>query len=179
MTALTDSARHATVSTPPGPFTVVVTTDADGRDVVLASGWTADLGDLLPVVHPSLRPVSSLRVDDLPVLDVVEKFFAGDVTAIDDVAVRQHSGPFLTEAWEILRTVPAGQPDSYASFAARCGRPAAVRAAANACARNAAALFVPCHRVLGTGGGLGGFRWGTPVKRWLLDHEAEHAPVTA
>ena len=168
-------ARHATVTTPPGPFTVVV--DAD--DVVLASGWTADLGDLLPVVHPTLRPVSSLRVDDLPVLDVVEKFFAGDVTVIDDVPVRQSSGPFLTEAWEILRTLPAGHPDSYASFAARCGRPAAVRAAANACARNAAALFVPCHRVLGSDGGLGGFRWGTPVKRWLLDHEAEHAPVLA
>jgi methylated-DNA-[protein]-cysteine S-methyltransferase len=132
---------------------------------------------MLPVVHPTLRPVSSLRVDDLPVLDVVEKFFAGDVTTIDGVAVHQRSGPFLTEAWEILRTVPAGRPDSYASFAARCGRPAAVRAAANACARNAAALFVPCHRVLGSDGGLGGFRWGTPVKRWLLDHEAEHAPV--
>jgi methylated-DNA-[protein]-cysteine S-methyltransferase len=179
MTALTDPVRHATVSTPPGPFTVVVTSDAEGRDVVLASGWTADLGDLLPVVHPTLRPVSSLHVDDLPVLDAVEKFFAGDVTAIDDVVVRQRSGPFLQEAWEILRTVPAGHPDSYASFAVRGGRPAAIRAAANACARNAAALFVPCHRVLGSDGGLGGFRWGTPVKRWLLDHEAEHAPVTA
>jgi methylated-DNA-[protein]-cysteine S-methyltransferase len=171
-------ARHATVPTPPGPFTVVVTSDADGRDVVLASGWTAHLDDLLPVVHASLRPAGSQLVDDLPVLDAVEKFFAGDVTAIDTVAVRQLSGPFLTEAWEVLRTVPAGHPDTYAAFAARCGRPAAVRAAANACARNAAALFVPCHRVLGSGGGLGGFRWGTPVKRWLLDHEAEHAPVT-
>jgi methylated-DNA-[protein]-cysteine S-methyltransferase len=179
MTAQSDPARHATVATPPGPFTVVVTTDADGRDVVLASGWTADLGDLLPVIHSTLRPVSSLRVDDLPVLDVVEKFFAGDVTAIDDVAVSQRSGPFLTEAWQVLRTVPAGHPDSYAAFAARCGRPAAVRAAANACARNAAALFVPCHRVLGSDGGLGGFRWGTPVKRWLLDHEAQHATVAA
>ena len=179
MTALTDPARHATVSTPPGPFTVVVTSDAEGRDVVLASGWTADIADLLPVIHPTLRPAESERVDDLPVLDVVEKFFAGDVSAIDGVAVRQRSGPFLEEAWEVLRTVPAGHPDTYAAFAARCGRPAAVRAAANACARNAAALFVPCHRVLGAGGGLGGFRWGTPVKRWLLDHEAEHALVPA
>jgi methylated-DNA-[protein]-cysteine S-methyltransferase len=179
MTALPDPARHATVATPPGPFTVVVTTGADGRDVVLASGWTADLGDLLPVIHPTLRPVSSLQVDDLPVLDVVEKFFAGDVTAIDDVAVSQRSGPFLTEAWQVLRTVPAGHPDSYAAFAARCGRPAAVRAAAMACARNAAALFVPCHRVLASDGGLGGFRWGTPVKRWLLDHEAQHASLAA
>jgi methylated-DNA-[protein]-cysteine S-methyltransferase len=170
-------ARHATIATPPGPFTVIVTADADGSDVVLASGWTADTADLFPVVHSSLRPAGSERVDDLPVLDVVEKFFAGDVSAIDDVAVRQRSGPFLTEAWDVLRTVPAGQPDTYAAFAARCGRPAAIRAAANACARNAAALFVPCHRVLGSDGGLGGFRWGTPVKRWLLDHEAEHAAV--
>ena len=172
-------ARHATIATPPGPFTVIVTADADGSDVVLASGWTADTADLFPVVHSSLRPAGSERVDDLPVLDVVEKFFAGDVSAIDDVAVRQRSGPFLTEAWDVLRTVPAGQPDTYAAFAARCGRPAAIRAAANACARNAAALFVPCHRVLGSDGGLGGFRWGTPVKRWLLDHEAAHATVAA
>ena len=140
--------------------------------MVLAGGWTADLGELLPVVHRSLRPTGVERADDLPVLDVVEKFFAGEVTAIDDVVVRQRSGPFVTEAWEVLRTVPAGHPDSYAAFAARCGRPTAIRAAANACARNAAALFVPCHRVLGSDGGLGGFRWGTPVKRWLLDHEA-------
>jgi methylated-DNA-[protein]-cysteine S-methyltransferase len=179
MTASPATARYATVATPPGPFTVVVTADADGRDVVLASGWTADLDELLPVIHPSLRPAAIERVDDLPVLDVVGKFFAGDVTAIDDVVVRQRSGPFLTEAWEVLRTVPAGHPDTYAAFAARCGRPAAVRAAANACARNAAALFVPCHRVLGSGGGMGGFRWGTPVKRWLLDHEAAHAPMPA
>ena len=176
-TATPTLARHATVATPPGPFTVIVGTDDDGRDVVLASGWTADIADLLPVIHPTLRPAESERVDDLPVLDVVEKFFAGDVSAIDGVAVRQRSGPFLQEAWEVLRTVPAGHPDTYAAFAARCGRPAAVRAAANACARNAAALFVPCHRGLGAGGGLGGFRWGTPVKRWLLDHEAEHAAV--
>ncbi len=178
MTAST-FARHAIVSTPPGPFTVVVDTDADGRDVVVASGWTADINDLLPVVHASLRPAGSELVDRLPVLDEVEKFFAGDLTVIDDVAVRQRSGPFLQEAWEILRTVPAGRPDTYAAFAARCGRPAAIRAAANACARNAAALFVPCHRVLGSDGGLGGFRWGTPVKRRLLDHEAAHAPVPA
>ena len=172
---MTVPARHATIATPPGPFTVVV--DAD--DVVLASGWTADVAELLRVVHPTLRPEHSDLVGDLAVLDTVEKFFAGDVTAIDAVPVSQRSGPFLTEAWQILRTVPAGHPDSYAAFAARCGRPAAIRAAANACARNAAALFVPCHRVLGSDGGLGGFRWGTPVKRWLLDHEATHAARAA
>ena len=172
-------ARFATVDTPPGPFTVVVSTGPQGREVVLASGWTADVSALLPVIHRSLRPTWVEEAEHLPVLDTVEAFFAGDVTAIDDVAVHQRSGPFLEDAWEVLRTVPAGEPDTYAAFAARCGRPAAVRAAANACARNATALFVPCHRVLGSDGGLGGFRWGTPVKRWLLDHEAAHAPVAA
>ncbi len=172
------AARYATVATPPGPFTVVVTDDPAGP-VVLASGWTDDVAQLLPVVHRSLRPTWVERADGLPVLDTVEAFFAGDVAAIEGVRVRQRSGPFLEAAWDVLRTVPAGTPDTYASFAARCGRPTAVRAAANACARNAAALFVPCHRVLGSDGGLGGFRWGTPVKRQLLDHEAQYAPVAA
>jgi methylated-DNA-[protein]-cysteine S-methyltransferase len=171
-------ARFATVLTPPGPFTVITTTH-EGEDVVLASGWTDDVGELLPVVHKSLRPTWVEHADDLGVLETVAAYCAGDLTAIDKVPVRQRSGPFLEDAWEVLRTVPAGEPDTYTAFAARCGRPAAVRAAAAACARNAAALFVPCHRVLSTGGGLGGFRWGTPVKRWLLDHEAEHASVPA
>jgi methylated-DNA-[protein]-cysteine S-methyltransferase len=172
-----DAARWATVATPPGPFTVVVAPDAAGADVVLAAGWTDDVGELLRVVHRSLRPTSVEEVPALAALEAAEAFHAGEVTAIDDVPVRQRSGPFLEEAWEVLRTVPAGRPDTYTEFAARCGRPTAVRAAANACARNAAALFVPCHRVLASDGGLGGFRWGTPVKRWLLDHEAAHAPA--
>jgi methylated-DNA-[protein]-cysteine S-methyltransferase len=172
-------ARFATVATPPGPFTVVAGVGPEGREVVLASGWTDDVSALLPVIHRSLRPTWVEAAEHLPALDAVDAFFAGDVTAIDDVVVYQRSGPFLEDAWEVLRTVPAGAPDTYAAFAARCGRPAAVRAAANACARNATALFVPCHRVLGSDGGLGGFRWGTPVKRWLLDHEAAHAPVAA
>jgi methylated-DNA-[protein]-cysteine S-methyltransferase len=176
---MTAAARYATVPTPPGPFTVVVTEGADGADVVLAGGWTDDVGDLLPVVHRSLRPDAVTPAPWLAVLDVVEAFHAGDVGAIDDVVVQQRSGPFLTEAWEVLRTVPAGRPDTYAGFAVRCGRPTAIRAAANACARNAAALFVPCHRVLGSDGGMGGFRWGTDVKRWLLAHEAQHAAVPA
>jgi len=88
------------------------------------------------------------------------------------VPVRQRSGEFLTHAWDVLRKIPAGDPVTYTEFAALAGRPAATRAAANACARNAAALFVPCHRVLRIGGALGGFRWGLPAKRWLLDHEA-------
>ena len=89
------------------------------------------------------------------------------------ITVRQHSGgAFLPAAWKTLRDVAPGAPVTYTELAARTGNPGAVRAAASACARNAAALFVPCHRVIGTDGTMRGCRWGTDIKRWLLEHEA-------
>jgi methylated-DNA-[protein]-cysteine S-methyltransferase len=163
------SSTYSTHDTPTGPFTAVV--DADGA--VLASGWTADVDVLLPLVHASLRPTAVREVADLgDVSAAIARYHRGELGAVDAVPVRQRSGAFLEHAWDVLRTVPAGAPVSYTEYAAKSGRPAAVRAAASACARNAAALFVPCHRVLRNDGSLGGFRWGLPVKRWLLDHEA-------
>ncbi|TLG05810.1 methylated-DNA--[protein]-cysteine S-methyltransferase [Nocardia cyriacigeorgica] len=163
------TADFATVSTPIGPFTTLI--DSDGA--VLASGWTADAQNLRGLVHPGLRPAALRERTELgAVTDAVIAYHQGDLTVIDTIEVRQRSGEFLMHAWQTLRTVPAGTPLTYTAFAARSGRPAATRAAANACARNAAALFVPCHRILRTDGTLGGFRWGLPAKRWLLDHEA-------
>jgi methylated-DNA-[protein]-cysteine S-methyltransferase len=160
---------YSTLDTPTGRFTAVV--DPDGA--VLASGWTADVDALLPLVHPALRPAQARQVADLgSVSAAIARYHDGDLGAVEEVPVRQRSGAFLEHAWEVLRTVPAGAPVSYTEYAAKAGRPAAVRAAASACARNATALFVPCHRVLRNDGSLGGFRWGLPVKRWLLDHEA-------
>ncbi|MEU4314831.1 methylated-DNA--[protein]-cysteine S-methyltransferase [Nocardia sp. NPDC024068] len=159
------TADTATVRTPLGPFTTIVA--ADGA--VLASGWTAAAEDLRTLIHSSLRPADLRGRAELgAVTEAVTAYHHGDPTAIDGIEVRQQSGEFLRHAWEVLRTVPAGQPISYTDFAARSGRPAATRAAANACARNAAALFVPCHRVLRTDGSLGGFRWGLDIKRRLL-----------
>lgn len=167
--ARTGTADFATVDTPIGPFTALVA--ADGA--VLAAGWTAAPEDLRVLVHASLRPDALRARTELgAVTAAVTAYHQGDLTAIDTVPVRQRSGDFLAHAWDVLRTVPAGDPISYTAFAARAGRPAATRAAAGACARNAAALFVPCHRILRTDGTLGGFRWGLPAKRWLLDHES-------
>jgi len=163
-----------TMDTPTGPFTIL--SDPDG--VVLASGFTPGPGELTGLVHPALRPPTGStprQVADLgAVTRAVRSYLAGDLHALDQVVVRQQSGgAFLSHAWDVLRKVPPGSPVTYASFAALAGRPAAIRAAAQACARNAAALFVPCHRVLRTDGSLGGFRWGLPVKSWLLEHETE------
>ncbi|MGH3941534.1 MAG: methylated-DNA--[protein]-cysteine S-methyltransferase [Pseudonocardiaceae bacterium] len=159
----------STVDTPIGPFTVLV----DDEGTVLASGWTAELDELLPLVAAPLRPVAVRRRADLgSVTSAVTAYHRGELAAISDVPVRQQSGAFLEHAWQVLRAIPAGAPVSYREFATKAGRPSAIRAAASACARNAAALFVPCHRVLRTDGSLGGFRWGLPAKRWLLDHES-------
>ena len=161
------TATWSTYDTPVGPFTAVV--DAEGA--VLASGWTTALDELLPQVHPTLRPAELVQGDLGAVGEAITHYHDGDLGAIDAVPVRQRSGAFLEYAWEVLRTVPAGAPVTYTEYAAKAGRPAAVRAAASACARNAAALFVPCHRVLRTDGTMGGFRWGVQVKSRLLAHE--------
>lgn len=159
----------STLLTPPGPFSLI----ADDNGVVFGAGWTADPTDLVPQIAPRLRAAELTQRSDLgAVTRAVAAYLKGDLQAIDDVVVMQASGPFIEQAWKVLRTVPAGEPVTYRELAVMAGRPDAVRAAASACSRNAVALFVPCHRVLRTGGALGGFRWGLAVKSWLLAHEA-------
>src|SRR5436305_13137688 len=153
-----------TVTTPVGPFTIVARGEA-----VLAAGFTDDVPELLALVHPDLRAPADADLDRMA--KAVTAYFDGDLTAIDAIPVDARGAPFLAGGWAALRALPAGAPVSYATFAARLGRPAAVRAAAQACARNAAALFVPCHRVVRTDGSLGGYRWGIEIKRYLLAHE--------
>lgn len=159
--------QTTTVSTPDGPFTVV---ERDGA--VLASGWTAELSELTGQIHPKLRAVPIRPVPSLgAITDAVAAYYDGDLAAIEAVPVHQLSGPFRSHAWDVLRTVAPGSPLTYSEYASLAGRPAAVRAAAGACAYNAAALFVPCHRVIRTDGTLGGFRWGVAIKTSLLARE--------
>jgi AraC family transcriptional regulator of adaptative response/methylated-DNA-[protein]-cysteine methyltransferase len=79
---------------------------------------------------------------------------------------------FQQRVWQALRQIPAGTTASYAEIASRIGAPRAVRAVAQACAANALAVAIPCHRVVRTGGDLSGYRWGVERKRALLDREA-------
>lgn len=163
--------NNVTLTTPVGPFTVLAT-----GDTVLAAGFTDRIDDLYPLVHPRLRRPTEADVD--LIAKAVTAYFDGDPTALDNVPVEQYTnGAFLGHAWQTLRSVPAGAPVTYTQLAALAGRPSAVRAAAQACARNAAALFVPCHRVVGANGGLAGYRWGLDIKRWLLRHEDASGPT--
>lgn len=112
---------------------------------------------------------SSTAID--PIVLAIEAYSDGDLFALDLVAVSQPGGPFSQDAWLALRQIAPGDTASYSQLAARAGRPAAVRAAGSACARNRVAPFVPCHRILRTGGGLGGYYYGLTVKEALLRHE--------
>jgi methylated-DNA-[protein]-cysteine S-methyltransferase len=110
--------------------------------------------------------------DDLGRLSAgVAAYFAGDLHAIDDLPVSQPGGEFFQAAWKIMREVPTGQTITYAELADRAGNAKAIRAAASACARNLIAPIVPCHRIVRTGGALGGYYYGLDTKSWLLDHE--------
>lgn len=78
---------------------------------------------------------------------------------------------FQQRVWAVLRTIPAGATVSYSDIAERLGQPRAVRAVAGACAANALAIAIPCHRVIRQDGHLSGYRWGLERKQALLDAE--------
>jgi len=79
---------------------------------------------------------------------------------------------FQQRVWQALQEIPAGETASYAQVAEQIGRPGAVRAVAQACAANALAVAIPCHRVVRTDGALSGYRWGVERKQALLQREA-------
>ena len=78
---------------------------------------------------------------------------------------------FQKKVWDALMRIPPGQTRSYAEIASQLGAPNAARAVAGACARNRIAVLVPCHRVVRGDGSVGGYRWGLPLKRRLLQRE--------
>jgi AraC family transcriptional regulator, regulatory protein of adaptative response / methylated-DNA-[protein]-cysteine methyltransferase len=78
---------------------------------------------------------------------------------------------FQQRVWQALSHIPVGSTVSYAAVAKQIGSPNAVRAVAQACAANALAVAIPCHRVVKNDGGLSGYRWGVERKRALLDRE--------
>jgi AraC family transcriptional regulator, regulatory protein of adaptative response / methylated-DNA-[protein]-cysteine methyltransferase len=86
---------------------------------------------------------------------------------------------FQQRVWQALRDIPVGSRVTYSEIAQRIGLPKAVRAVARACAANAIAVAIPCHRVVRTDGSLSGYRWGLERKRALLIKEMEISPAKA
>ncbi len=88
-----------------------------------------------------------------------------------DLPLDIRSTAFQMRVWSYLRSIPYGEVQSYSEVAQGIGKPRAVRAVAHACASNAVAIAIPCHRVIRSSGELGGYRWGLERKRAIIDHE--------
>lgn len=90
-----------------------------------------------------------------------------------DLPADIRASAFQLRVWNYLQSIPCGQVRSYAEVAKGIGQPRAARAVARACASNVLALVIPCHRVIRGTGELGGYKWGLPRKRALIDRERQ------
>ena len=143
----------------------------DGVTGELLAGGFCATAELFARLEPNDRGERSPAPSTHPVVQAIRAYADGAIEAIDGVPVRQTAPPFRRDIQAALRRIPAGTVLNYAELAAEAGRPTAVRAAGSGCATNLVALVIPCHRVVRTGGSLGGYAYGLAVKEALLRHE--------
>ncbi len=102
--------------------------------------------------------------------DAFSQYHSGNLNAFDNISVDQPVTEFTKSVYAHMREIPPGDVATYGELASRAGRRGAARAVGTACARNEIVLVVPCHRVVASQG-LGGYGYGTDLKRMLLEHE--------
>lgn len=105
----------------------------------------------------------------------LEQYFAGERCEFDLPLQLEDGSPFLERVWRRLLEIPFGTTTSYGELASELGKPTGARAVGLANGRNPVAIIVPCHRVIGSAGGLTGYAGGLERKRFLLRHEADVA----
>jgi methylated-DNA-[protein]-cysteine S-methyltransferase len=171
--------------------TIWLATDADGRLVATAFDEVASIEAhaarfaaklaVDPLMEPGVESVADPRLEsreraDRPSAAAIQiaEYLDGTRTSFD-VELRLLGTAFQRAAWLALTFIPFGETRSYAEQARVIGRPTALRAIGAANGRNPIPLVVPCHRVVASDGGLGGFTGGLALKRRLLAHEARIA----
>ncbi|MFJ6123692.1 methylated-DNA--[protein]-cysteine S-methyltransferase [Streptomyces griseoviridis] len=156
--------QHTTMDSPYGALTLV----AD--DGVLCGVYMTEQRHRPP--EESFGPR-----DDTPFGETREQlgaYFAGELKEFT-VQLRLHGTPFQRTVWEQLLAIPYGETRSYGQLADTLGNPLASRAVGLANGRNPVSIIVPCHRVVGAGGGLTGYGGGLSRKQRLLDFESGSA----
>ncbi len=155
--------RYGSLNAPFGTISVAV---ADGK-VVRVSLRQSEHKFTEALLRDGYRPVR----DDAavaPVLTQIEEYLRGERTTFDVDVDLSRLTPFNRAVLEEARRIPAGSVASYAEIARRIGKPRAYRAVGNALASNPAPVVVPCHRVVSTGGRMGGYTGGLDIKLHLL-----------
>ncbi|MBB6123555.1 bifunctional DNA-binding transcriptional regulator/O6-methylguanine-DNA methyltransferase Ada [Sphingobium subterraneum] len=130
--------------------------------------------------EPDLRakfPLADIGPGDAGFAQLVRDVVAlvDDPARAADLPVDVQGTAFQQAVWTALRAIPPGETRTYSEIAAMVGRPGAVRAAGTACGVNHLAVLIPCHRVLRSNGGLGGYAYGLARKEQLLAREKGHA----
>ena len=105
-----------------------------------------------------------------------QAYFSGNRVDFPDELDLSGATPFQRSVWQTARLIPYGQTRSYAWLAGQAGSPGAARAVGQALGRNPLPIIIPCHRVLASNGGLGGFSGGLEMKRFLLNLEKAVIP---
>ncbi len=157
----------ATMDSPVGPLMVGARA---GRTCLVA--FAADADGVVGRLERHVGPME--RIDDpdpAGAVSILDRYFAGDVAAIDELELDAIGTEFQQSVWRALRGIPVGETTSYGEIAATIGAPGAVRAVGSANGANPMVVIVPCHRVVRSDGSLGGYGGGLDRKRWLLAHE--------
>jgi methylated-DNA-[protein]-cysteine S-methyltransferase len=161
----TKAMLHRTTHPTPVGILTLVATDRGLRAVL----W--------PKLSPERAGISPRprRNPDHPILlrtvQQLDEYFAGERSTFD-LPLDLEGTRFQLAAWRSLAEIPFGATTTYGQQAAALGIPTAARAIGAANGANPVCIVLPCHRVIGADGSLTGFGGGLPVKRWLLDHEA-------
>jgi len=153
----------AVQDTPIGPLTLAAT--AEGLVRVGFGGEDRVLDELAAEVSPRVVLLPA-RLDG--VRHQLDEYFAGRRRHFEVPLDRRLSHGYRRRVLEALSEVPYGETVSYKDLAMRTGNPGASRAVGSAMATNPIPIVVPCHRVLRSGGALGGYGGGVDVKVWLL-----------
>jgi AraC family transcriptional regulator of adaptative response/methylated-DNA-[protein]-cysteine methyltransferase len=155
----------------PFGYAVLILTDWGLAGISFAdelSGVTAALEDLR-----ARWPNAKLNRDDGKVAPIAARIFDPKRWSADrPVRIVLIGTDFEVKVWETLLEIPVGKAATYQAVADRIGRPSAARAVGAAIGKNPVSFVVPCHRVVGSGGALTGYRWGVPRKRAMLGWEA-------
>jgi methylated-DNA-[protein]-cysteine S-methyltransferase len=160
---------YDTFSTPAGDFSVAL--DANGAVLATAFGGLPELRERF-AADEVVRDVG--RAAD--VRRELEEYFASTRRRFT-VKLSPSGTPFQLNVWAALRKIPFGETRTYGELAAELGNPGAARAVGRANGSNPICVIVPCHRVIGSDGGLTGFAFGEDLKRWLLTHEGVSSPA--
>ncbi|WP_405968096.1 methylated-DNA--[protein]-cysteine S-methyltransferase [Streptomyces sp. NBC_00015] len=157
--------QHTIVDSPYGPLTLV----AD--DGVLCGLYMTEQRHRPPEENFGPRDDTLFGAAE----EQLEAYFAGELREFS-LELRLHGTPFQRSVWDGLRKIPYGETRTYGELAEALGNPTASRAVGLANGRNPIGIIVPCHRVIGAGGGLTGYGGGLDRKRRLLDFEGGTAP---